>query len=349
MKKIKINHKFVGEDCPTLVVVEAGCNHEGSLELAKKLVDGAVFGGADAIKFQHYEPKKLVTKTVPYFWVDKRTGTSQFKKYTKQKLLTKNEFREIAEYCRKKNIIFFSTPFDKENVDFLDELGVPLYKIAATDLTNLPFLKYVAKKKKPVAFSVGMCTIGEIEEAIETMREVGNDQLIPLHCIVVYPAPARIANLNFIKTLQRLFPDYPIGFSDHTLGVNIPAIAVSLGAKLIEKHYTIDKTLTKTSDHAISVDVAELTQMVKNIREAEVCMGSYTKTVLPEERGAYLYGRRKIVANQKIKAGTVIKEDMITCKRTLEGLYPRFFELLIGRKARVNIKEDEGITWDKVS
>ena len=349
MKKIKINDKFIGEDCPAFVVVEAGCNHEGSLELAKKLVDGAVLGGADAIKFQHYEPKKLATKTVPYFWVNERDGTSQFEKYKEQKLLTKDGFKEIAEYCEEKKIIFFSTPFDNENVDFLEELNVPLYKIAATDLTNIPFLRYVAKKGRPIAFSAGMCTIGEIEDAIEAMKSEGNDQLIPLHCIVVYPTPARIANLNFIKTLEKLLPDYPIGFSDHTLGVNIPAIAVSLGAKLVEKHYTLDKTMTGTSDHAISVDVNDLKLMVENIREAEVCMGSRMKTLLPEEKGAYIYGRRKIVANQDILKGTILNRDMITCKRSAEGLYPRFFDMLIGRKANVDISEDEGITWDKVS
>lgn len=348
MEKIKIEDKFIGEGCPTFVVAEAGCNHEGSLELAMRLVDGAVWGGADAIKFQNYEPKKLVTETVPYFWVDKKEGTSQLKKYKGQKSLTKDEFKKIAEYCRKKKIIFFSTPFDNENADFLEELDVPLYKLAATDLTNIPFLKYVAKKGKPVTFSAGMCTIGEIEEAIEAMKSVGNDQLIPLHCIVVYPTSARIANLNFIRRLQELFPDYPIGFSDHTIGVNIPAIAVSLGAKLVEKHYTVDKTLTGTSDHAISVDADDLKQMVKNIREAEVCLGSYTRTLLPEERGAYLYGRRKIVANQDILKGTIIDEDMIACKRSVDGLYPKFFDMIVGRKANVDIKEDEGITWDKV-
>lgn len=349
MKKIKIGDKFIGAGCRTFVVAEAGCNHEGSLELAKKLVDGVVESGADAIKFQHYEPKKLTTKTMPYFWVDKKEGTSQLKKYQEQKLLTNSEFKEVADYCKKKGIIFFSTPFDNENADLLEKLNIPLYKIAATDLTNIPFLKYVAAKGKPVAFSAGMCTIGEIEEAIEAMKSAGNNQLIPLHCIVVYPTPARIANLNFIRRLQELFPDYPIGFSDHTVGVNIPAIAVSLGAKLVEKHYTVDKTLTGTSDHAISVDVDDLKQMVKNIREAEICLGPHVRTVLPEEEGAYLYGRRKIVANQDISKGTIIDKGMIICKRSVDGLYPKFFDMVIGRKANVDIKEDDGITWDKVS
>ncbi|MFH0732469.1 MAG: N-acetylneuraminate synthase family protein [Candidatus Omnitrophota bacterium] len=349
MKKIKVADKFIGEGCPAFIVAEAGCNHEGSLELAKKLVDGALKARADAIKFQHYDPKKLVTKTVPFFWVDKKGGTSQLKKYKQEKSLTKDEFRQIAGYCRKKGIIFFSTPFDYENADFLEELDIPLYKLAATDLTNIPFLKYVAKKGRPVAFSAGMCSIGEIEEAIEAMKSSGNDRLIPLHCIVAYPASAKIANLNFIRSLQKLFPDYPIGFSDHTLGINIPAIAASLGAKLIEKHYTVDKTLTGTSDHAISVDAQDLKQMVKNIREAEVCLGSYIRTLLPEEKGAYLYGRRKVVASRNILKGTVLKKDMITCKRSGDGLYPKFFDMLIGRKANVDIKEEEGITWDKIS
>ena len=348
MKRIKIKDKFIGEGCPAFVVVEAGCNHEGSLELAKKLVDGAVLGGADAIKFQHYEPKKLATRSVPFFWVDKKEGTSQFKKYTEQKLLTKKGFKDIAEYCKKKNIIFFSTPFDNKNADFLEDLQVPLYKIAATDLTNIPFLKYVARKGRPVAFSAGMCTVGEIEEAIDAMRSVGNDQLIPMHCIVVYPAPAGLANLNMIKTLQKLFPDYPIGFSDHTFGVNIPAIAASLGAKMIEKHYTLDKSMTGTSDHVFSIDADDLKRMVDNIREAEVCMGSHVRALLPEEKGAYLYGRRKVVADKNISKGSIIKADLIACKRSADGLYPKYFDMLIGRKAKVDIKEDEGITWDKV-
>ena len=349
MKTIKVAHKCIGDGCPALIVAEAGCNHEGSLELAKKLVDGAVQGGADAIKFQHYEPKKLVTKTVPYFWVNKREGTSQLKNYENQKALTKNQFREVALYSKKNGIIFFSTPFDKENVDFLEELDVPLYKIAATDMTNIPFIKYVAKKGKPVAFSAGMCTIEEIKEAVDAMKSVGNNRIIPMHCVVVYPTPPRIANLNFIKKLQELFPDYPIGFSDHTIGVNIPAIAAALGAKLIEKHYTVDKDLTGTPDHAMSVDVKDLKQMVKNIREAEACLGSFDRAILPEEKGAYLYGRRKIVANRDISKGTIIDEDMITCKRSTDGLQPKYFDAVIGKKANKDMKEDEGITWDKVS
>jgi len=348
MKDIKIGDKFIGKDNPAFVVAEAGCNHEGSLELAKRLVDGAVSGGADAIKFQHYNPKKLATKTVPYFWVEDNEGTSQLENYESQKSLTKDEFKEVSDYCKNKGIIFFSTPFDKENTDFLEELDVPLYKMAATDLTNLPLLKYVAKKGKPIAFSAGMCTNEEISDAVEAMKSVGNDQLIPLHCIVVYPTPVNIANLNFIRTLQELFPEYPIGFSDHTIGTNVPAIAVALGAKFIEKHYTVDKNLTGTPDHAMSVDVKDLTQMISNIREAEASLGSHARDVLPEEKGAYLYGRRKIVANVDMPEGTIITEDMIICKRSQEGLYPKFFDKLVGKKTKINIREDESITWDKV-
>jgi len=348
MKKIVVGNKCIGEECPTFVVVEAGCNHEGSLELAKKLVDGAIEGGADAIKFQHYEPKKLVTKTVPYFWIDNREGTSQLENYNKQKSLSKEEFREVARYCKEKGIIFFSCPFDEGNADFLEELNVPLYKLASTDLNNIPFLKYVASKGKPVAFSVGACTLGEIEEAVEAIKSTGNNQIIPLHCIVVYPTPVEIANLNFIKTLQGLFPDYPIGFSDHTIGMNVPAIAVSLGAKLVEKHYTVDKTLEGTPDHCMSVDVEDLKQMVKNIREAEVCLGSHVRKILPEEEGARNFGRRKIVANVDIPIGTKIIREMITCKRSVEGLCPKFMDFVIGKEAKIDLKEDDPIDLDKI-
>jgi len=349
MKDIIIGNKIIGENHPTFIVTEAGCNHEGSLDIAKKLVKQAALSGADAIKFQSYDPKKLVTKTVPYFWVEEKEGTSQLENYQKQGKLSKEEFRKVAEYAKENNIIFFSTPFDEENADFLEELNVPCYKIAATDLTNIPFLKYVAKKDKPIIFSAGMCTIGEIEEAIEAIKSTGNDQIIPLHCMVIYPTPARLANLNFIKTLQNLFPEHPIGFSDHTLGINIPAIAVSMGAKLIEKHYTIDKNLTGTPDHAMSVDPNELRSMVQNIREAEVCLGSHIRTILPEELGAHTYGRRKIVAKVDIPENSLITREMITCKRTGEGLYPKFIDIIIGKKAKTYIREDESITWDKIS
>jgi sialic acid synthase SpsE len=349
MRKIKVGDRYIGQGCPSFIVAEAGCNHEGSLELAKRLVDGAAEAGADAIKFQHYDPKKLVTKTVPYFWVDNREGTSQLANYTGQKALTRKEFAEVASYAKKKGIIFFSTPFDKENADFLEELGVPLYKIAATDMTNIPFLKYVAKKHRPVAFSAGMCTVDEVRESIEAIGSAGNEDIIPMHCIVVYPAPARLANLNFIKRLALLFPDYPIGFSDHTIGVNIPAIAAALGAKMIEKHFTVDKKLKGTPDHAMSVDVKDLKLMVVNIREAEVSLGSEERVVLPEEKGAHTYGRRKIVANTDISKGSLIDDGMITCKRSEDGLCPKFFDAVIGKRAVMDIKEDEGITWDKVA
>jgi N-acetylneuraminate synthase/N,N'-diacetyllegionaminate synthase len=348
MKDIIIQDKIIGKNYPTFIVAEAGCNHEGKIGLAKELVSKAALSGADAIKFQSYEPKKLVTKTVPYFWAEKKEGTSQLKNYENQGKLSKQEFEEVFRYAKEKGIIPFSTPFDEENADFLEELNVPLYKIAATDLTNIPFLKYVAKKGKPVIFSAGMCTIGEIEEAINAIKSTGNNQLIPLHCMVIYPTPANKANLNFIKRLQELFPDYPIGFSDHTLGINIPAMAVAMGAKLIEKHFTVDKSLTGTPDHAMSVNPGELEQMVKNIREAEVCLGSFIREVEDEEKGAYEYGRRKIVAKTYIPNGAKITKEMITCKRSGDGLYPKYFDFVIGRTTKVEIKEDESITLDKI-
>jgi len=180
------------------------------------------------------------------------------------------------------------------------------------------------------------------------MLATGNTQIIPLHCILVYPTPAHLANLNFIKTLQHLFPEYPIGFSDHTLGTNIPSIAVSMGAKLIEKHFTVDKTLTGTPDHAMSVDTNEMRQMVNNIREAEVCLGSYVRKVLPEEKGALEFARRRIIANVNIPKGTIIQREMVTSKRSGIGLLPKFMDIIVGREARVDIKEDEPIEWHKI-
>ena len=348
MKEIKIGNKVIGEDYPTFVIAEAGCNHDCILERGKQLIIMAAENGADAIKFQTFKADKLVTKTVPRFWEQNKPGTTQISLYETQDDLTKDEYLELVDTCKKKNIIFLSTPFDEDSVDFLEELNVPAYKIASTDLTNVPFLRYIAKKGKPIILSLGMGSIGEIEEAVSAIRREGNDDIILLHCMVIYPTPAEQANVRFIQTLQKLFPDYPVGFSDHTLGINVPIVASALGAKIIEKHFTIDKNIKGAPDHPISIDPDELKEMVNGIREAQLCLGSETRKITGEEIYAMQSGRRRIVANINIPAGTKIEPYMISMKRSTEGLYPRYYDVIIGKEARVDIKEDEGITWNKI-
>ena len=350
MKKIKVGDKYIGDNCPVYIVTEAGCNHDGKLEQGFRLIEEAAKNGADAIKFQTFKAEKLVTKNSPQWWIpeEQRQDKKQIDLYKTQDIFGFNEYKQLSDYCNKFKITFLSTPFDEESADLLERLNVPAYKIASTDLTNLPFLEYIAKKQKPMILSVGMGSLEEITESIETIKITRNDQIALLHCIVEYPTPLNHANLNFIKTLQEKFPDYPIGFSDHTLGIIAPVVATSLGAKIIEKHFTIDKTIRGAPDHIISIDPRELSDMVKDVRAAEASLGSYERTLLEYEKPAYEHGRRRIVANTYIPVNTIITKEMITCKRSSEGLYPKFINDVIGKKAKIDFQEDDPIILDKL-
>jgi len=350
MKEIKIGDKIVGENNSVYIIAESGCNHDGKLEQAFKIVKSAYENGADAIKFQLFKAEKLVTKNTPQWWLpeDKVKGTRQIDLYLNQDMFGFDEFKKISDYCKSLGITFLATPFDDQSADLLDKLNVPAFKIASTDLTNLPFLEYVAKKNKPMLISVGMGSLEEIKEAVNVVEETGNKQIALLHCIVEYPTPISDANLNFIKTLQKNFPDYVIGFSDHTLGTIIPVVAATLGARVIEKHFTIDKSIRGAPDHIISVDPKDLSIMVKDIRAAEDALGSSERVLLHYEKLAYEHGRRKIVANVYIPKGTIIQSNMIACKRNNEGLPPKHFKEVIGKKAAVDLNEDDPISEDKI-
>jgi N-acetylneuraminate synthase/N,N'-diacetyllegionaminate synthase len=349
MKKIKIGNRFVGEGEPCFIVAEAGANHNGKIDLAKELVKKAAESGADAIKFQTYVAGKLATKTAPKYWMDNRPQETQYEVFSKLDKLTEEEWRELAEFCSEKNIIFLSTPFDVKSADLLDELGVPAFKVASADITCLPLIKHIAKKRKPLILSTGMATIEEIRDAIRVIKSVGNDQIILLHCTLSYPTAFRDANLRMMCSMQETFPDIPIGLSDHTMGTVVPIAAVAMGAKLIEKHYTIDKSLPDSPDHRLSVDPKELREMIEQIRATEEALGSPVKGPIDSEKEALKFARRSIVANVKIPKGTVITREMITFKRPGTGISPKFFEQVIGKKAKRTIEEDEVIKADALS
>lgn len=349
MKKIKIGNKWVGEGEPCLIVAEAGANHNGKIELAKELARKAAEAGADAIKFQTYVAGKLTTKTAPKYWVDDKPGESQYVVFKKLDKLTEDEWKELAEFCRKMNIIFLSTPFDVKSADLLDELGVPAFKIASADITCHPLIKHVAEKGKPLILSTGMATIDEIKEAVEVVESTGNNQIILLHCTLSYPTAFKDANLRMMHTMQKAFPDIPVGLSDHTMGVIVPIAAAASGAKIIEKHYTIDKSLPDSPDHPLSVDPRELKEMIKQIRTVEEALGSPIKGPIESEKAALKFARRSIVANVRIPEGTVITKNMITFKRPGTGISPKFFNQVIGKKAKRTIEEDEVITFDMIS
>ncbi len=239
-----------------------------------------------------------------------------------------------------------SSPFDFEAVGELDKIGVPGFKVASFEITDLELLKYIAKKKKPMILSTGMATLGEIEEALEVIRSQGNDDIILMHCNSLYPSPFKIVNLNAINTLSMAF-QIPIGFSDHTTGIHISIAAVAKGSKVIEKHFTLDRKM-KGPDHSFAIEPDELKQLVKNIRDVEKATGTGIKERSKEEQEMYEKGRRSIIAAQDIPKGMRITRNMLIIKRPGYGIQPKFLDIVIDREAKVDIKAEQWITWDMI-
>jgi len=356
MRKIKIQDKFVGEDEPCFIIAEAGGNANSDIKLARELIKKAADAGVDAIKFQNFRAEKLVTKTAPKYWVDtlgewtanKKPRGYQIDEFKLLDQLPENTYPELIKLAEKLGIVFFSTPFDEDSVDFLDELGVPLFKIASADITYLSFIKRIAEKGKPVILSTGASNLDEIKKAVNAIESTGNKDIILLHCTLHYPTAIENANLRMIQTIQNKFPDYPVGLSDHTMGNFAPTIAVALGAKAIEKHYTLDKSLPYSSDHFMSVDPPELEKLVNDIRLVEVAMGSAEKKIVPVEIDALKFARRSVVANQDIPKGTKITGKMLICKRPGTGIQPNDIEKIIGKKTKREIKKDSLIGWKDI-
>ncbi len=351
MAKIKIGDRVIGAGEPAYVIAEAGVNHNGSLDRAKDLIRKAAESGADAIKFQTYKAEKLVTKQAPRFWnwegEEKQDGT-QYDSYSKLDKFPLEYYPELIKTCQASGIEFLSTPFDEDSAKALVNFGMRAIKVSSSDVTNLPFLSNLAKYGLPILLSVGASTVGEIEEAVDAIEKEGNKNIVIMQCTLVYPTPFEHANLKVIGTLSTVFPEYPIGLSDHTLGTSIPPAAVALGACMIEKHYTVDKTLMESADHWLSVDPAELKQMVESIRNVEKALGTGKKYVLPAEAETYLYDKRSLVSACAITAGTKITAEMLTHKRPGTGIRPKYVNIVIGRNARTDIPEDTTITWDMV-
>ena len=257
MNAIKIQDKKIGDEFPCYTIAEAGANHDGDLEKALKLIDAAVEGQADSIKFQTYKASKLVTKNAPKYWDDGNPNETQFDVFKKLDSLTKDDWKQIFEYARKKDITCFSTPFDNESVDLLYSLDVPAFKIASADITNIPLIQYIAKMNLPIFISTGMANDQEITDSISAINDKGNHDVIIMHCITSYPTKPEDSNLEMIRTLKNNFPKNIIGFSDHTLGTDIAVFSTFYGAKVIEKHFTFDNNLNKSPDHRLSLTPPE--------------------------------------------------------------------------------------------
>lgn len=344
MKKIRIGNKLIGEGEPCFIIAEAGVNHNGDIKLAKKLIDVAKETGADAVKFQSFKAESVVVKDAQKAGYQKETtGEGSQYEMIKSLELSKEEFGELAEYARKKDIMFLSSPFDKESVDLLHELDVPAFKIGSGEITNFPLLRYVAKKGKPIILSTGMSTLGEVEEALNVIRSEGVKDIILLHCVSNYPAKIEEVNLRAMQTLKCAFK-LPVGFSDHTLGITVPIAAVALGACVIEKHFTLNRNLPGP-DHKASLEPNELKEMIKAIMDVEKALGDGIKQPTADEEEIKKVARRSIVAKVDIPEGVIIMKDMLDIKRPGIGIEPEHIERIIGKRAKVNIKKDKLITW----
>ncbi|RKY57871.1 MAG: acetylneuraminic acid synthetase [Candidatus Latescibacterota bacterium] len=344
MPWIRIGEREISEESKAFIIAEAGVNHEGDLDTAKRMIELAAQAGADAIKFQTYKAEKLAARESPAYWDTDKTQRDFFRQYDR---FGKDEYLALAEYAQKCGIIFLSTPFDEEAVDFLEPV-MPAYKVASSEITNLPFLRYIARKGKPILLSTGASTLEEIRRAILAIESEGNDQIVLMHCVLSYPTPYDMANLRIIEGLRQQFPQYLVGYSDHTIpdrAMVLPVAAYILGARVIEKHYTLDKTLPG-NDHYHAMDPDDLRLLVENLHRVHAALGQRERKILDCERLARQYARRSLVTSRDIRAGEVLSPEMLTAKRPGTGISPVDLALVIGRRARRDIPGDTILSFD---
>ena len=329
----------------TFIIAEAGVNHNGSLELAKKLVDAAKEAGADAVKFQTFKTEKLVSKFADKAEYQKRfTNANESQLDMVKKLeLSYEAFEEIYKYCKEKGISFLSSPFDLESIDFLASLGLEIFKIPSGEITNLPYLEKIGKLKKKIIISTGMAYLGEIEAALNILIQSGTkkEDIIVLHCNTEYPTPYEDVNLRAMLTIKEAFK-IRIGYSDHTPGLEIPIAAVAMGAEVIEKHFTLDRNM-EGPDHKASLEPIELVNMVSAIRNIEKAMGDGIKKPSSSEIKNIMIARKSIVAARKIRAGEAFTEENLTVKRPGTGISPMQWNSILGKHANRDYEQDEVI------
>ena len=345
MKEIKIGNKIIGKGKPVFIIAEAGVNHNGRLDLALRLVDEAAKAGADAIKFQTFKAGEVVTKFGKMASYQKKNiGKTE----SQVKMLQKLEFddkwyKEVIERCKKRGIIFFSTPHGSfDSVNLLQKIKTPMFKFGSGDLTNLPVLQYAAKFKKPMILGTGMATMVEIKEAIKIIKSAGNEKIIVLHCTTNYPCPFEEVNLRAMQTMMREL-NVLVGYSDHTLGTQVPVMASTLGAVVIEKHFTLDNNLPGP-DHKASANPEVFKKMVDEIREVKIIMGSFDKKPLKSELQFRPMVRKSLVTLSNIAKGEMFNLKNIGIKRPGTGLAPKHFWKILGLKSKRDLKEDSLLT-----
>ena len=334
---ISIGGRKVGPGQPCFVIAEAGVNHNGDVETARKLVDAAVDSGADAVKFQTFKAERLAIPEAPKAaYQNRTTGTEESQLQMLRRLeLSYEDHALLMTQCDDKGILFMSSPFDEESADMLAELGVAVFKVPSGELNNLSFLAHVARKGKPMIISTGMSYLSEVEKAVLTVREAGNSDFALLQCVSNYPADPSDANLAAMRTMSAAF-HAPVGYSDHTLGIEVPLAAVALGACIVEKHLTLDRGLAGP-DHQSSLEPAEFVAMVQGIRVVQTALGHGRKEPAASEANTAAAARKSLVASCDIPPGATLTKDHIVTKRPGTGLPPSMGCYLVGRTARVLI------------
>ena len=324
------------------IIAEAGVNHNGSFELACRLVDAAKAAGVDCIKFQTFKSQNLVSKKAQKADYQKdTTGEGSQIDMLRKLELSYDEFLKLKDYCDEKGICFLSTPFDFDSIEFLDSIDMPFWKIPSGEVTNYPYLAALAKTGKPAVMSTGMCTMEEIEAAVNVLRENGTEDIKLLHCNTEYPTPFEDVNLKAMQTMRGHF-GLEVGYSDHTRGIEVPLAAVALGATVIEKHFTLDRDM-EGPDHKASLEPDELEAMVKGIRNIEKALGSGVKEPSPSEKKNIAVARKSIVAKRAIARGETLTEENVTVKRPGSGISPMKWNEVLGTAAVRDFAEDEMI------
>jgi len=346
MEKLNLAGRLIGPDEPPYIIAEIGSNHNGDMQLAKRLIDAAKSCGADAVKFQSWSKSSLISRAeyarnTAYADTKRHFGTLE--DMVERYQLTPEQHHEIATYCREKEITFLSSCFSPAEVDLLDSLDAPAFKIASMDINHLPLLAYAASKHRPVILSTGMATLGEIERALGILQRGGAGLVALLHCISVYPPEYETIHLRNIVTLQQAF-DVPVGFSDHTLGTAIPLAAIALGACIIEKHFTLDKDM-EGWDHAISADPSELEIIVREGRNVFKALGSTVRTVTEAEMAKRAKFRRRLVVRRAIKRGEMLRLEDVDFKRPGTGIHPDELAYVIGRSLTRDVEPDDELEW----
>ena len=346
----EINNFILNDEFNPYVIAEIGVNHEGRMDLAEELIRQAKSGGAHAVKFQSYKAEKIASKNSPAYWDRRKESTnSQYGLFKKYDSFEAKDYIHLAEFSKELGLDFSSTPFDLEAVEFLNPL-VPFFKIASADITNVPLLRCVGEKNKPVFLSTGASTIPEIVNAVEIIKNSGCDKIVLLHCVLNYPTPISHAQLLGIKTLQRAFPDIPIGYSDHVVPdqtISALEVATLFGCCVLEKHFTHDKK-RPGNDHYHAMDKDDLSLFLNKASIYRSLVGKGPKD-LSLEKDARLHARRSIFSNRKIEKGEKISEEMIISKRPGHGISPLYWDDVIGKVAVDFIDDDEMIIWSKLS